>query len=157
MREVVERGLPAGKHLRGDIYEVRADASSRSFRLLFSAEGRFGHVLLSLSAFAKKNTATVHRRGPKGVKVPRSERRIGLEDQLLGGVAEWFKAPVLKTGDVARRPWVRIPPPPLKHRGFRGGPCRTLLVLEAPFTSYSHGIHVAARPDARSPARLRSL
>ncbi len=29
-----------------------------------------------------------------------------------GGVAEWFKAPVLKTGDSARGPWVRIPPPP---------------------------------------------
>jgi hypothetical protein len=30
----------------------------------------------------------------------------------LGGVAERFKAPVLKTGVLARVPWVRIPPPP---------------------------------------------
>jgi hypothetical protein len=29
-----------------------------------------------------------------------------------GGVAEWFKAPVLKTGVGASSPWVRIPPPP---------------------------------------------
>ena len=29
-----------------------------------------------------------------------------------GGVAEWFKAPVLKTGVGASPPWVRIPPPP---------------------------------------------
>ncbi len=58
MKDVVERGLAAAKHLRGDLYEVRADASSRSFRLLFSAEGRFGHVLLSLSAFAKKTQKT---------------------------------------------------------------------------------------------------
>lgn len=58
MKEVVERGLPAAKHLRGDIYEVRADASTRSFRLLFSAEGRFGQVLLSLAAFAKKTQKT---------------------------------------------------------------------------------------------------
>ena len=30
----------------------------------------------------------------------------------LGGVAERFKAPVLKTGNLARDSWVRIPPPP---------------------------------------------
>ena len=29
-----------------------------------------------------------------------------------GRVAEWFKAPVLKTGVPARAPWVRIPPLP---------------------------------------------
>lgn len=29
-----------------------------------------------------------------------------------GRVAEWFKAPVLKTGVPARVPWVRIPPLP---------------------------------------------
>jgi hypothetical protein len=29
-------------------------------------------------------------------------------------VAEWFKAPVLKTGVPARVPWVRIPPLPPK-------------------------------------------
>jgi hypothetical protein len=31
-----------------------------------------------------------------------------------GRVAEWFKAPVLKTGVPARVPWVRIPPLPPK-------------------------------------------
>jgi hypothetical protein len=31
---------------------------------------------------------------------------------LHGGVAERLKAPVLKTGVLARVPWVRIPPPP---------------------------------------------
>jgi hypothetical protein len=35
----------------------------------------------------------------------------------LGRVAEWFKAPVLKTGVPARVPWVRIPPlPPVQNR-----------------------------------------
>ena len=29
-----------------------------------------------------------------------------------GGVAEWPKAPVLKTGEGLSLPWVRIPPPP---------------------------------------------
>ncbi len=58
MREVAEHGLSAAKHLRGDIYEVRAEASTRSFRLLFSAEGRFSQVLLSLSGFQKKTQKT---------------------------------------------------------------------------------------------------
>jgi phage-related protein len=58
MKDVAELGLPAAKHLRGDIYEVRADAATRSFRLLFSAEGRFNQVLLSLSAFVKKTQKT---------------------------------------------------------------------------------------------------
>jgi hypothetical protein len=30
-----------------------------------------------------------------------------------GEVVEWLKAAVLKTADVVRRPWVRIPPSPL--------------------------------------------
>jgi phage-related protein len=58
MKDVVERGLPAAKHLRGDIYEVRADASTRSFRLLFSAEGSYSQVLLTLSAFEKRTQKT---------------------------------------------------------------------------------------------------
>jgi phage-related protein len=39
---------------------VRADAMTRSFRLLFSCEGRFSHVLLSLSAFEKRTQKTPH-------------------------------------------------------------------------------------------------
>lgn len=58
MKEVADRGLPAARHLRGDVYEVRADASTRSFRVLFSGEGRHGHVLLSLSAFEKRTQKT---------------------------------------------------------------------------------------------------
>jgi len=58
MKDVAGNGLPAAKHLRGDIYEVRAAAPPRSFRLLFSAEGRFKQVLLSLSGFSKKTQKT---------------------------------------------------------------------------------------------------
>src|SRR5205807_9557274 len=54
MKEIAAEGLPAAKHLRGDIYEVRADASTRSFRLLFATEGRWSQVLLSLSLFEKR-------------------------------------------------------------------------------------------------------
>jgi phage-related protein len=58
MKDVVARGLPSAKHLRGDIYEVRADASTRSFRLLFAAEGKYSQVLLSLSVFEKRTRKT---------------------------------------------------------------------------------------------------
>lgn len=58
MKEVAERGRSAARHLRGDIYEVRAQGATRSFRVLFSAEGRSKHVLLSLSAFEKRTQKT---------------------------------------------------------------------------------------------------
>ena len=54
MRDVRERGTAAARHLRGEIYEVRADAATRSFRLLFSCEGKYSQVLLSLSIFEKR-------------------------------------------------------------------------------------------------------
>ncbi len=46
MKEIAERGLAAAKHLRGDLYEVRADASTRSFRVLFPTEGRYSPLSL---------------------------------------------------------------------------------------------------------------
>lgn len=58
MKEVSAEGLDAAKHLRGDVYEVKADAATRSFRVLFAAEGRFSQVLLSLSGFIKKTQKT---------------------------------------------------------------------------------------------------
>jgi phage-related protein len=56
MKEVAAWGLGAARHLRGDVYEVRADAGGRAFRLLFAQEAKF--VLLSLSGFAKKSRKT---------------------------------------------------------------------------------------------------
>lgn len=58
MKDVVERGLVAARHLRDDVYEVRADASHRSFRLLFATEGSYSQVLLSLSVFEKRTQKT---------------------------------------------------------------------------------------------------
>lgn len=58
MKEVREVGLVAARHLRGDIYEVRVDGLNRAYRVLFAAEGRYDHVLLSLSAFTKKTQRT---------------------------------------------------------------------------------------------------
>ena len=40
----------------------------------------------------------------------------------FGGVAEWSNAAVLKTAEVARLPWVRIPPPPPIHVRLRVRP-----------------------------------
>ncbi|HLY31320.1 MAG TPA: type II toxin-antitoxin system RelE/ParE family toxin [Ktedonobacterales bacterium] len=58
MKDVVEDGLPAARHLRGEIYEVRADGQTQSFRILFAPEGRYGQVLLALEAFSKKTQKT---------------------------------------------------------------------------------------------------
>lgn len=52
MKEAAVRGLQVARHLRGDLYELRADSEQRSFRLLFAKETRF--ILLSLAGFAKK-------------------------------------------------------------------------------------------------------
>jgi phage-related protein len=88
MKDVVERGLHAARHLRGDIYEVRADAATRSFRLLFSAEGSSGQVLLSLSAFEKRTQ-----------KTPLRELELA-EDRLR----DWRHRGIAKKKNFASRP-----------------------------------------------------
>jgi phage-related protein len=70
MTEVAADGLRAAKHLRGDVYEVRADGPTRTFRVLFAAEGRFGQVLLTLSGFVKKTQKTPPR------ELARAESRL---------------------------------------------------------------------------------
>lgn len=81
---VRDEGLRAARHLRGDIYEVRADGERQTFRILFATEGRAGQVLLSLDAFAKKT-----QKAPPG-KIRLAERRLadwrrrGRRSQYLG-------------------------------------------------------------------------
>jgi phage-related protein len=58
MKEIAVGGVANARHLRDQVYEVRADAATRSFRLLFSAEGRYSQVLLSLSIFEKRTQKT---------------------------------------------------------------------------------------------------
>jgi len=58
MKEVQNDGLAAARHLRGDIYEVRADGDRQAFRILFAAEGRSKHVFLSLQALSKRTQKT---------------------------------------------------------------------------------------------------
>ncbi|MGA7740606.1 MAG: type II toxin-antitoxin system RelE/ParE family toxin [Polyangia bacterium] len=56
MKDVAKHGLARARHLRDDVYEVRADSERRAFRILFSQETKF--ILLSLSVFSKKSRKT---------------------------------------------------------------------------------------------------
>lgn len=58
MKEVRRDGARAARHLRGDLYEVRADGERVIYRVLFATEGERGQVLLSLAAFNKKTRRT---------------------------------------------------------------------------------------------------
>lgn len=54
MKEVAIDGLSAARHVRGGIYEVRADGDRTTYRILFAQEGKRGQILLALEGFAKK-------------------------------------------------------------------------------------------------------
>jgi phage-related protein len=56
MKDVAQNGLVAARHLRGEVYEVRAEAERQAFRILFAQETSF--ILLSLSGFPKKSQKT---------------------------------------------------------------------------------------------------
>lgn len=58
MKDVALRGPRVARHLRGEVYEVRAIAPGGSYRILFAEEGRRGRILLSLVAFSKKTQQT---------------------------------------------------------------------------------------------------
>ena len=54
MEYVREHGTSVARHVRQDIYEVRATYDTKAYRILFACEGRFHHVLLALNGFQKK-------------------------------------------------------------------------------------------------------
>lgn len=58
MQEVRHEGARAARHLRGELFEVRADGNRVIYRILFAREGAHGQVLLSLNAFNKKTQKT---------------------------------------------------------------------------------------------------
>ncbi len=68
MKEVAKLGLSAARHLRGDVYEVHAEAETRSFRLLFAQETKF--ILLALHGLQKKTQKTP----PRDIEA--AERRL---------------------------------------------------------------------------------
>ncbi len=70
MEDVAELGKSAAKHLRGEVYEVRADGKEGTYRVLFASVGKRKQVLLSLVAFKKKTQKTP----PKLIRL--SEKRL---------------------------------------------------------------------------------
>jgi phage-related protein len=58
MEHVREHGTSVARHLRHDIYEVRAIYNTKAYRILFACEGHFHHVLLALEGFQKKTQQT---------------------------------------------------------------------------------------------------
>jgi phage-related protein len=70
MRDGRDAGLAAARHLRGEIYEVRADGDRQTYRILFAPEGRRSQVLLALEGFSKKTQKTP----PEKIRL--AERRL---------------------------------------------------------------------------------
>ena len=70
MKDVRETGLAAARHLKGEIYEVRADGDRQTYRILFAPEGRRSHVFLALEGFSKKTQKTP----PEKIRL--AERRL---------------------------------------------------------------------------------
>ncbi len=58
MKHVREHGVKVARHVRAEIYEVRASYKTNTYRILFAREGRFKHILLSLEGFQKKTQET---------------------------------------------------------------------------------------------------
>lgn len=58
IKDVQLGGLEVARHLRGDLYEVRAGGARASYRVLSAAEGARGQVLRGLSALSKKTQKT---------------------------------------------------------------------------------------------------
>lgn len=70
MKDVQLNGLPVARHLRDDIYEVRAAGRHAAYRVLIATEGARSQVLLAVSAFTKKTQKT-----PPS-EIARAERRL---------------------------------------------------------------------------------
>ncbi len=70
MKDVRETGVVVARHLRGEIYEVRADGDRQTFRILFAPEGQRRQILLALDGFSKKTQKTP----PEKIDV--AERRL---------------------------------------------------------------------------------
>jgi phage-related protein len=58
MKDVQINGLTVVRHLRGEIYEVRATGARAAYRVLFATEGAKSQVLLAVSAFTKTTQKT---------------------------------------------------------------------------------------------------
>lgn len=59
MKDVCDHGVRAtARHLRGPLFELRANGLDESYRLVFAQEGRKGRILLALVVLSKKTQKT---------------------------------------------------------------------------------------------------
>lgn len=58
MADVRVNGLEVARHLRGDVWEVKATGDRVIYRVLFATQGARSQILLALSAFEKKTRKT---------------------------------------------------------------------------------------------------
>ena len=70
MEYVRKYGTSVARHVRRDIYEVRATYDTKAYRILFACEGRFHHILLALDGFQKKTQQTPQ------AHIKRAEQRL---------------------------------------------------------------------------------
>jgi len=70
MKDVQTNGLRVARHVRGELYEVRASGARSTYRLLFAVEGAKGQVLLGISVFTKTTQKT------PAAEITTAERRL---------------------------------------------------------------------------------
>jgi hypothetical protein len=82
MKEVAIDGLSAARHLRGEIYEVRADGDRMAYRILFARRGSEGRF----SWHSKGSPRRPRRRRPRVLPWPNDGSPIGAVEDLHIGV-----------------------------------------------------------------------
>jgi len=83
MKDVRTNGVrAAARHLRGPLFEPRANGLDESYRLIFAQEGRRGRILLALVVISKKSQ-----------KTPGADLRLAERPPAPGGAASLTGAP----------------------------------------------------------------
>lgn len=98
MRDVLVSGLVVARHLRGDVYEVRADADRVIYRILFATEGRYSQVLLALEGFKKKT----QKAPPETIAWPSDALRAGVTGHGAGDGDHAQRAPRYTTRSISQ-------------------------------------------------------
>lgn len=70
MKDAQGAGTGAGRHLRGEIYELRISGRTNDYRVLYATDGNHQEILLALVAFPKQSQKT-----PPGV-IDTAEKRL---------------------------------------------------------------------------------
>lgn len=81
MMDVARHGMDVARHVRGDIYEVRASGKDVIYRVLFAQEGKKGRILLAVEIFEKKTEQTDDRKINNALKRLADWRARGAAEQ----------------------------------------------------------------------------